>query len=1317
MRGKPLESVAARVDSITKTGDLSLALEPAAERAVRRLARDLRHDDGYDIEAWYVLGMIHWFRHAALKEDPGGSEQQAAVQALTPCFIAGMDIPEPLLPDVAEAAASAATGMLQRAITSPDPAVKSEVTELWQRILAATPADDPRREYYESGLRLAVRIKDGQPAEEAIMDGAIEEMRAAAKSAPAGSRDRAAALTNLAMILWTKYQRSNDPADLEQAVSTARDAVESVPAGDPVRAIPLANLATALETRYERSGDLADLEQGIIAARDAVESVPVGDPGRAVMQSNLCSALRTRFERSADPADLREAVDVGREAVKAAPADDPRRAAMLFSLATALEKQYEQSGNPADLEEAISTGREAVGSSDARDPKRSARLSGLSMSLRRRFDLAGNPADLEEAASTGRDAATSVPAGSPDRGGILANFGAVLRARFEQSGDVADLEEAISTGRDSVAVTAAGDPQRAGRMSNLAAALLARFTRTGSQADLDEAIAAGRDAVRTAPAGHLSGPTILANLGTALESRFERAGDPADLDEAIDVMRSAVDATSADDALAAWRWSNLGTALLARFTRAGDQADLEEAITTIRQAARAATAVRPLQAALSSNLGIALRARFERTGDQADLDEAIDAERRAAEMVSARRPDSASYLSGFGNALVARFDQTGDPADLDEAISTGRDAADRTPAGHPGRAAVLSNLGGALLRRFGRSGDPADLDEAISTRRDAVHATPADQPSRATYLFNLGNALLTRFERTGSPGYLREAISAYADAANTVSAPPLIRIQAARAAASLAADTDPSQAAALLDTAVRLLPQTAPRQLSSADKQYALSGFANLASDAAALALRTSGSASRALGLLELGRAVLHSQALDTRSDLTDLRAHHPDLATRFTELRDQLDAAQGAGPVASATAADPAVTNQVAAPDRRQVGAELAALLDQIRGLDGFGTFLLPPEPDQLTRHADRGPIVVFSISRYRSDAITVTGKAITNVRLPDLALDTLSDKIDSFGRALALATSQKATDSERSGAQNTLSQILEWLWDSAAEPVLRDLGYRDPADPGTAGPPVWWAPGGLLGQLPVHAAGYHRAVGRRTVIDRVTSSYTPTVRALGHAREHDTANPATHSLIVAMPSTPGAPALPCAASEAQLLQGRLPAPTLLIEDPGTPGENCPTKAAVLAHLAEAGIAHFACHAMSDSTDPSRSELLLHDNKLHPLTVASLATIRLDQAQLAYLSACRTSRNDSEALLDEAIHLTSAFQLAGFPHVIGTLWKIDDAAALHAADAFYTYLQTQPSILDTTTCAQALHYTVRGLRDELLPSPSRWAAYVHAGA
>ena len=114
---------------------------------------------------------------------------------------------------------------------------------------------------------------------------------------------------------------------------------------------------------------------------------------------------------------------------------------------------------------------------------------------------------------------------------------------------------------------------------------------------------------------------------------------------------------------------------------------------------------------------------------------------------------------------------------------------------------------------------------------------------------------------------------------------------------------------------------------------------------------------------------------------------------------------------------------------------------------------------------------------------------------------------------------------------------------------------------------------------------------------------------------------------------------------------------------------------------------------------------------------VATLAHTRLPHAQLAYLSACRTARNDSVDLIDEGIHLTSAFQLAGFPHVIGTLWPIFDATAVRVAKDFYTRLESAPGMLDVNSSAQALHDSIQDLRHRYLVRPSCWAAYIHAGA
>ncbi|MFD4604366.1 CHAT domain-containing protein, partial [Streptomyces sp. NPDC058464] len=672
-----------------------------------------------------------------------------------------------------------------------------------------------------------------------------------------------------------------------------------------------------------------------------------------------------------------------------------------------------------------------------------------------------------------------------------------------------------------------------------------------------------------------------------------------------------------------------------------------------------------------------------------------------------------------------------------------------TPADHPERAGRLSNLGAALLARFERTGALEDLDTAITVGQQAVATTPADHPERAGRLTNLGNALQTRSERTGRPQDLDAAASRLLEASEVSAAAPSLRVQAGeRAAGLLAQSGDVAQAAEVAEAAVRLLPQVAPRRLERRDQQHAVGSFAGLAGTAAALALAAPGGiatsrAERALGLLEAGRAVLLSQALETRSDLTDLRAHHPGLARQFAELRERLDTPMST--VASVEAGNEAdglrLQQDRLVRDRHRLAEEFTALLTEIRSLDGFSSFALPPTTDELLAQGSQGPVVVFNISDLRSDALLLTTEGITSLELAHLTPNKVIDQINTFRQALHLAVSGTES-SEREKAQATLVEVLQWLWDTAAGPVLKELEYDGvPAIEGgnceKRWPRVWWAPGGLLSLLPLHAAGYHTDSAndphRRTVMDRIVSSYTPSVRALRYTRERPQPPAAGRSLLVAMPTTPGLPdqgRLRFVDAEATMLQTRLPAPVLLREPglddgPMDPAAPMPTKADVLQRLPECAIAHFACHGASDPADPSKSQLLLHDHAEDPLTVASLAPVALDQARLAYLSACRTAAIDTADLLDEAIHLTSAFQLAGFPHVIGTLWEINDDIAFTIADLFYAALQTDSAGLDPDRAPHALHKAVRDVRDgHGLPAafdrrgaPLLWAAYLHAGA
>lgn len=87
----------------------------------------------------------------------------------------------------------------------------------------------------------------------------------------------------------------------------------------------------------------------------------------------------------------------------------------------------------------------------------------------------------------------------------------------------------------------------------------------------------------------------------------------------------------------------------------------------------------------------------------------------------------------------------------------------------------------------------------------------------------------------------------------------------------------------------------------------------------------------------------------------------------------------------------------------------------------------------------------------------------------------------------------------------------------------------------------------------------------------------------------------------------------------------------------------------------------------------------------------------------LDYLSACSTSANKVDKVVDEGIHLASAFQLAGFRHVIGTLWEVSDSHCVDAATVVYETIRDE-GMTDMAVC-RGLHRAVGGLRDGQMES------------
>jgi CHAT domain-containing protein len=133
----------------------------------------------------------------------------------------------------------------------------------------------------------------------------------------------------------------------------------------------------------------------------------------------------------------------------------------------------------------------------------------------------------------------------------------------------------------------------------------------------------------------------------------------------------------------------------------------------------------------------------------------------------------------------------------------------------------------------------------------------------------------------------------------------------------------------------------------------------------------------------------------------------------------------------------------------------------------------------------------------------------------------------------------------------------------------------------------------------------------------------------------------------------------------------------------------------------------HFAGHAIGNLSSPSASALLMHNG---PVTARDISHLQLTAADTAYLSACETATSDI-TLIDEAISIASACQLAGFRQVIATLWPIRDDIAIAAANQIW---QTAKDL--GGHAAGPVDQVTRDLQRKYPQKPSIWAAYIHMG-
>ena len=1124
-----------------------------------------------------------------------------------------------------------------------------------------------------------------------------------------------------ALKAYTKYGASQDMRDLDQAIAKGKEAARKVPRQHPDRLIIIYNVGQYLESRYKAKGSIHDLDAAVSYTLDLLESMPKGHVEYVKFTSNAAVQLRSRYDVAGRIEDLDLAVSKSEEVAMLISQDHADSAIVYHNWSAALSARYLLTRQSGDLDKCISTSRLVVYKlTTSNHPNRIKFLINLASCLRQRFDDHGALQDITDAIK----AATEIvglarPRHHPELATWLNYLALYHSKRFDISENIADADEAITYVKEAIEITPKDDiVNQAKRFSSLSLYYSDRYKILGDLNDLQLAVILSRKALTLFPSDHAERATIIHNLTSCLRARYLRLGSVEDLEEAIRKGQEAVNlstaATKLDD-LQRFQ-CNLSLDLYARFSRIGAETDLERAI----QMVRSAIAADPDDFVLLNNLLLFLSNRWERHRRLEDLEEGI----RVGHLAWRLAPmESEKRLIVMGNLAMSyrhRYESLHDLKDLEEAMRICHELR-ASPSRNSNPAHALTILSSCHKLRHEKLGLNEDLDAAASMREEALELMPKDHPDRATGLWSMILTRLAQFEVDSKDEHIDQAIREGTEAVDMPNATIYARIYAGYTAGAIAMHGKRwVEGSDLLSRAIYMMPKLTARTLTRDDQQFAMTKLINIASLAVSAALQADKSYEECLELLEAGRGIIASLTISSRNDVSDLDDIDPNIRLEYERLREKLnmiapsatyvgESLQHNGDFSKPTR----VNETKSIVSREDAIHDLEKLEERIRTLPGLSRFQLSPAATDLMELAAEGPIVSFNITIYRSDAFLVTHREVRVLQLPSLGYrEGEANAVKILGRG-KITNGKLRTKASRN---KQLRKILQWMWDVAVGPVLKELGFLDPPSSGAL-PRIWWLTSGFLGSLPLHSAGYYGQGSTQNALFRVISSYIPSFKALAYARERRlkaVTKAEQRGLIVTMPKTVGMKDLDVQeeARSVQDILGQLTVhPPVVLETP--------TRQEVLRELPASTIVHFACHGASDAHNPSNGGLFLHRGSL---TIRDLGPIALPRAQIAYLSACSTAENAALHLLEEGIQVATGFQLMGFPHVVGTLWEASNRAAVQVAKGFYRNLAARANedsrLVEHGAVAGALHDAVIALMErDGIEDAIAWAPFIHIGA
>ncbi|GLA04619.1 hypothetical protein AnigIFM60653_004674 [Aspergillus niger] len=1072
------------------------------------------------------------------------------------------------------------------------------------------------------------------------LKAAIRLVRSVASAEGVDYFQRAKLLVRASEWTSTQYECDHDPSTLDKSIEIHRHALSIATQYDNLCIHLFMGLSAALIQRASKRRQPADLQEATATLTGLLEKPSLDCKNRFGVLNSLGLAMISHFANSGDIQYLGRSIEYFEESLDLASFNNFPSIAPIVNLVQTLQSLTESLEKPFYkdyIDKATGILEVALPNLAWKEFPYGTLLHPATL-LNDHFNKTNRLEYLDRACKLTRLASSTAPFG-PERAQCLCILAQRLRLYFRHTSSNGYLNEAILTAERAVEMTPTDHQQKSHFMSDLGGLLLERWQTSNSSEDIFNGSKVLKEASRLLPSTDPNWPTIMENTATANNFLFKRTGNIKYLNCAIDTLEKILsNHTTGQSDIYLYTCFNLANLLCIRAhnkCRADEEVDLSSWPWTmdLREGER------PLSNASTT-----------------DVDRALHLVNTALLSIDTTHPEWGSSHKLLGHIYLHRYNIIRRAPDL------GREAF-------------------------------SELNSAINVQEIAVRYLPSTHSLRLDLLAEHSATLLIRHEITHDSSDFQKAIRCCREAVKAREGSPRIRIEMAQVlGALLLKSTSHEEAFQVLEEAVGLILMACPRSSSSYDKQSFLSSCFAIASQSAATALHTGKSASYALKVLEKSRGVVAGSFLDARTDLSELRRKHPELARKFEALAEKLNRDPDLSEGFRLSNAENNVLSQDTSKLNRRIymQQDFNRLVETIRSETGLSNFLLPPSEEEMMDAACQGAIVMINVGT-RSDAIVIEKHRISSISLPYLSMEVVDRIAGEFTKSnsYVLHTS------------SFLPSVLEWLWVVLARPVLDYLGYLHPPEQGQPWPHIWWIPTWRLVYFPIHAAGIHNKNTDETVLDRVVSSYASSVRSLIHSRQGalpETPSSTTkpqQALLISMPETPKQSSLPFAVNEITTINP-------LIQEIGltpTHREGGNTNE-VLQLMKSSTILHFAGHGMSHASDPTQSCLLTQDWFTNPLTVEKLRQENLQDTSpfLAYLSSCSTGANKNLKLADETIHLVNACQLAGFRHAIGALWEVSDQHCVEVAKGVYETLKEEG--LTDEAVARGLHRAIRRVRD-----------------